>query len=34
MTTLRWRPRHMLGGFIIGAGLALMIGQTVPQLLW
>ena len=34
MTTWRWRPRRMLGLFITGAGLALMIGQTVPQLLW
>ena len=34
MTSRRWRPRRMLGFFITGAGLALMIGQTVQQLLW
>ena len=34
MTSRRWRLSRRLGFFITGAGLALMIGQTVQQGLW
>ncbi len=34
MTTRRWRLTRLLGFFITGVGLVLMIGQTVQQVLW
>jgi len=31
MTAREWRPRHLVGLFISGGGLAVLIGRAVSQ---